>query len=326
MKTTMRAIWITWERQRRNRSMAAALGASLHELEYQGNALARYATLAWRTLRLVRQCQPEVIYYQNPSLVLAAFIATLKMLGLTRAKTVGDFHNAGVFPPTAAFLVPWIVRHTDLVIVSNPRLEPRIRAAAGRCMSIPDPVPQFHRSHGRDASRGGFDVFFVCSWAPDEPIDNVLRAAQMLEKQHPDITFFVTGRPKLEKIGWHEPVPGNVRLTGFLSDEAFEEQLADSSVVLDLTTRADCMVCGAYEAVAAEVPMIVSDNEPTRAYFHRGALYTDNSATSIAALILEMRARRAQLHDEVVALKAELLQNERTTLRELSRSLASISR
>src|SRR5581483_8612219 len=121
-----RAIWITWERQRRNRSMAARVGATLHELEYRGGAIARYCVLISRTVRLVRSQQPDVVFFQNPSLVLAALIAALKTLRVIRGKTVGDFHNAGVHPPIASFLVPWIVRHCDLVLVSNSNLAPAI--------------------------------------------------------------------------------------------------------------------------------------------------------------------------------------------------------
>jgi hypothetical protein len=136
-----RSIWITWEKQRRNRSMAASVGATLHELEYRGNALARYCVLIFRTIRLVRGAKPDLIFFQNPSLVLAALMAGLKTLGVIRCKTIGDFHNAGVHPPTATFLVPWIVRHCDLVLVSNSNLAPAIEAAGGRCLAMPDPLP-----------------------------------------------------------------------------------------------------------------------------------------------------------------------------------------
>ncbi|HWP89498.1 MAG TPA: glycosyltransferase, partial [Burkholderiales bacterium] len=127
----------------------------------------------------------------------------------------------------------------------------------------------------------------------------------------PNLTVAITGRPKLEKIGWRDQVPANVKLTGFLSEHDFDHRLTHADVILDLTTRADCMVCGAYEAAAAQVPMILSDNPPTREYFSKGALFTDNSASSIAALIREMRAHHARLQREVVEIKQHILQRER---------------
>jgi glycosyltransferase involved in cell wall biosynthesis len=321
-----RSIWITWERQRRNRSMAASVGATLHELEYRGNAIARYCVLIYRTVRLVRAAKPDLIFFQNPSLVLAALMAGLKTLGVIRCKTVGDFHNAGVHPPTATFLVPWIVRHCDLVLVSNSNLAPAIEAAGGRCLAMPDPLPNMEVA-GRSVAPAGdslagrsvtlpakFAVLFVCSWAPDEPIAAVLEAARILEGTDPDISIAITGRPKLAATGWVGELPRNVELPGFLSDHEFERRLASCSVILDLTTRADCMVCGAYEAVSVGVPMILSNNEPTVRYFRKGALYTDNSAQDIARLILEARDRHTQLRHEVVELKDELATAEKAAL------------
>jgi glycosyltransferase involved in cell wall biosynthesis len=158
---------------------------------------------------------------------------------------------------------------------------------------------------------------FICSWAPDEPIVEVLEAARIIAQRQPGIVISITGRPKLEKVGWNEPVPENVRLTGFLSEHEFEGRVLAARVVLDLTTRADCMVCGAYEAASAGVPMVLSDNPPTRAYFRKGALFTDNSAASIAAEILRAHESHARLSVDVAELKIELLREEQSKLREL---------
>ena len=316
----MKAIWLTWEVQRRNRSLAKAVSATLHELRHSGGRLARYCALIPRTFALVRRERPAVIYYQNPSIILAALLATMKALRLTRARLIGDFHNAGVYPPAGArWLVPWIVRNSDLVIVSNRNLEAAIARFGGRAMSIPDPIPHFEAGAHEPAATETFDVLFICSWAPDEPIVEVLKAARLVGERQPGIVISITGRPKLDKVGWSESIPDNVRLTGFLAELEFERRLLAAKVVLDLTTRADCMVCGAYEAVSAGVPMVLSDNEPTRAYFRRGALFTDNSAQSIAAEILRAHDHHAKLQREVADLRLELLREEQAKLNELAR-------
>jgi glycosyltransferase involved in cell wall biosynthesis len=164
------------------------------------------------------------------------------------------------------------------------------------------------------ATPAKFAVLFVCSWAPDEPIAAVLEAAELLAGTDPDISITITGRPKLAATGWVGDLPRNVELPGYLSDHEFERRLAGCSVILDLTTRADCMVCGAYEAVSVGVPMILSNNEPTVRYFRKGALYTDNSAQDIARLILEARGRHTQLRQEVIELKDELATAEKVAL------------
>jgi glycosyltransferase involved in cell wall biosynthesis len=314
----MKAIWLTWERQRRNRSMAAATRSDLRELHYKGNPILRYSVLAWRTTRLVFREKPDVIFFQNPSIVLALLIATLKFLRLTRARTVGDFHNAGVFPPYGRFLLPFIVRSTDITIVSNSNLATEITALGGTCIAIPDPVPTLHYSANTSALGQCFEVLFICSWAPDEPITAVLDAAKALQNET-QIRIAITGRAALQRSGWTEPLPANVELTGFLSDPEFEKRLANASLILDLTTREDCMVCGAYEAVSAGVPMILSNNAPTRAYFRLGALYTDNSANDIARLISEAVKIYPELAEGVRQLRKELIGKDTEALGKLTR-------
>jgi len=312
----MSTIWITWEIQRRNRSLARSVGATLHELTYRGNALARYLVLGIRTLRIIRRDKPEVVFFQNPSIVLAFLIATLRFFRIVRARTVGDFHNGGVFPPVGGFLIPWIVRNTSLVILSNRNLESAITVHGGRCISIPDPLPHIEPAAIARAD-DRFDVLFICSWAADEPIVEVLRAAQILEKKDPGVRVGITGRPKLAKVGWNDPVPRNVELTGFLAEADFDRRLASADAILDLTTRADCMVCGAYEAVSAGVPSVLSDNEPTRAYFTKGVLFTDNTAADIADRLLEIKGSHERLKSEVTELKADLLAQEEQALQKL---------
>jgi hypothetical protein len=63
--------------------------------------------------------------------------------------------------------------------------------------------------------------------------------------------------------------------------------------------------------------MILSDNEPTRLYFEKGALFTDNSVESISERILEIRRRQSELKAEVVELKRQLVERDRRTLRRL---------
>lgn len=303
--------------------MAQSVGAALCELEHNGNSLIRYLLLSLQTIRLVSKHRPEIIYFQNPSIILAALLSTLKFLRIIRAKIVGDFHNAGVHPPKKLrFLVPWIVKNSDLIIVSNKYLEPTIRAFGGRPISIPDPLIELRQSRA-PAQKGSFDVFFICSWASDEPISEVFQAAKLLVTVDPDVVISVTGKPKIEKAGWTQQIPENIKLTGFLSEAEFEKRLANCNLVIDLTTRDNCMVCGAYEATSAEVPMILSNNAPTKLHFRKGALYTDNSAENIAQLIQEAKNRHPQLMREIKELKLELLLKQKTTFQQLKTILSS---
>ena len=130
----------------------------------------------------------------TPSTAASGADARLATRQTTRARTVGDFHNGGVFPPVGGFPIPWIVRNAGLAILLNRNLESPISVHGSRCIAIPDPLPHI-KPVEIPRSAEGFDVLFICS----------SRCAD----------------------------------------------LAAAEEILDLTTRTDCMVRGACEAVSA---------------------------------------------------------------------------
>ena len=143
-------------------------------------------------------------------------------------------------------------------------------------------------------------VLFVCTWASDEPFVELIEAARLLG---PGVTVFITGDSLGRERVTGSPLPENVVLTGFLEDAAYEALLRTSDLVIDLTTREDCLVCGAYEAMAAGRPLLVSDTRVLRSYFDRGTLYTDNRAADIAEKIRAALAQLPELTREMHALK-----------------------
>ena len=316
----MRAIWITWERQRRNKSMAEALGADLHEFSSTGGRLSRYLTLSKQTLKLMSTTKPDVVFFQNPSLILAALIALSRKLFFRQIKIVGDYHNAGVYPPALSWLTRWIAKNSDVILVSNQNLVEVVESWGADAMAIPDPIPKIHDSPAETAQPkpARFVLLFICSWADDEPVAEVIDAAEQLSGAGAQVEIKITGRPKWELRCGSRPIPSNVTLTNFLSDEEFDRTLKHADAVMDLTTRDNCMVCGAYEAVAAERPMILSENEATKQYFYQGVAYTDNSAASIAACVLQMIDQYPAFSHEASELKSQLLARQKGFLGELS--------
>ncbi|RFA25153.1 hypothetical protein CAI21_19865 [Alkalilimnicola ehrlichii] len=151
-----------------------------------------------------------------------------------------------------------------------------------------------------------FKVLFICTWAADEPYLEVLKAAKRLPAS---VHIYVTGRSRGRERALEDTVPDNVTLTGFVSEEEFIELLQTADAVVDLTTREDCLVCGAYEATAAEKPLLLSNTKALRSYFHKGALFTDNTAADIARQLLQLRNEHTRLMQEVAELKQDLSLN-----------------
>lgn len=323
MYKDQKAVWITWERQQRNRSMARELEAELYEIVHGTGRLRRYARCMLDTLKVVRRDRPAVIFFQNPSVVLGLWLVILARMGLTRgAALVGDFHNAGVQgTPGITLLNKVIAVSCSYVIVSNDNLSKKVRAWGATPFSFPDPLPDL----GADilpsvGSSSPFRVLFVCSWAADEPVEEVMRAAELL----PDPEFWqirITGRPKPERSQTSLPV--NITLTGFLPEAEFHAALLNAHVVMDLTTRDDCMVCGAYEGLAAGKPLVLSANAPTEEWFGDAASYCDNSAESIARALLDVRTGYAEYVGLAVERRDVLGRKTRALTSNLKRCLAA---
>lgn len=312
---TMKAVWITWERQQRNRSMARELGLPLHEIDLRCGRLERYVRSVIYTYRVLMKERPETVFFQNPSVVLGLFLVMMRKLRRGyRFAMVGDFHNGAVQGPLL-WLNRLIARQCQTVIVSNDRLGALVREWGAEPFSLPDPLPDLGEGL-QPRPQPPFVVLFICSWAEDEPVEEVLAAAEALPR-HVEVAVKVTGRPKRSRVP--SVIPSNVELLGFLPHEDFIAELNAAHAVMDLTTRADCMVCGAYEGLALGKPLILSGNEPTMDWFGRAAAYCFNDKGTIAESIrqvvtdystftLEADAARARVRREFEDLKRSLLE------------------
>lgn len=298
------SVWITWENQRRNRELSEALGVRLFEfaeIDEIRNVLVKYAKGAAKTLRVLFRERPTLIYCQNPSIVLAFLIVLAKPFN--KAFVCVDAHNVGLFPregrPSVLSAVArFIQRRADLTLVTNEALRRHVEGNGGRAFVLPDRIPRIETGESLRLE-GTTNILFICSYAADEPYEIVFQAA---EKIDPGVFIYVTGNYRKRGIR-PEDLPGNVVLTGFLPEEEYCRMLGSVDGTIDLTTRRNCLVCGAYESVAVGKPMILSDTAALREYFSMGAVYTRHTAEAMAQAIEDHVARRGELSDEVRRLK-----------------------
>jgi hypothetical protein len=199
-------VWITWEHQTRNISMAQHLDCDYCELSSKRHRILRYIFLSFSTLVFLFKRKPEEIFFQNPSIVLASICALYKKIS-SRVIVIGDFHNAALEKSKLAPINCFISRNIDLTIVSNPKLISRVEEMKGHAFVMPDPIPQPPHQI-IDQSDEKF-IVFICSWANDEPITTVLDAFinSNIFALH-NICLYVTGRTKpgrLEKdVGYYD--------------------------------------------------------------------------------------------------------------------------
>lgn len=292
--------WITWERQPRNRSMAAVFEADYIELSTSKKGVSRYLECISYTFKALRRSHYDIVFAQNPSLVLVAVAVVLKLF--FKFKLVIDAHNAGVRPKegriaTLNWLNLFLLKRADAVIVTNNQLKHYLETHDVTAVVFTDPLPNLAKPKSL-----GFDnfVFVICSWAEDEPIHEYLQVA----KQRKDLNFVFSGNYK--KYFTENEVaslPENIKLPGFVDEDEYAGLVIDAKVILDLTTREDCLVCGAYEAISANKKVILSDTKVNKDLFGKAAFYTKNNSIDLNIAI--DIALRTDIDEHILQFKSD---------------------
>lgn len=294
-------LWITWEHQRRSTVLAEHFGCQLVELCFEGRT--RYIRSIGRTLALLLKLRPTVLFVQNPSMLLATVAVLWGMVSPTRVVVdrhstflLGRENDRRLSLQVHRALSRFTIRFADLTIVTNAFLADLVRLGGGRASILPDKLPQFDPPASRIEKDRRRKVVFVSSFAPDEPLSAVLDAAAQADAFGVDV--YVTG--KLSKLpkAVIDAAPANVIFTDYLSDDAYVDLLRESDLILVLTTSDHTMLCGCYEAVAMERPLVTSDFQVLRSYFD-GAVFVDNSSAAIFHAIVTPEADLATLRDRI---------------------------
>ncbi|MBJ6137691.1 glycosyltransferase [Marinobacter litoralis] len=281
-----KCIFLSWEIHTRSRSISRELGVPIFEVVHDNFFLIRYYRSIIETFRILKKEKPNIVIFQNPSIVLAVFILVYSRF--SKLDLVMDAHNAAIFPLEGKFwllnkLCSVLISKVKLTIITNQFLIESIKDRGGRPFVLEDPIPKLDVSKGVKTSKGKVKkLVFVCSWAKDEPYMEVMEAFKSLSDK--DVMLFVTGRPP--EYVFNKPIPNNVKLTGFLSEQDYIDLLAGSNLIIDLTNRPDCLVCGGYEAAAVGTPCIISNNLCSSDTFSKGYVYSENDSGGLKDSIL----------------------------------------
>ncbi len=306
------AIWITWEIQPRNKSMSKLVGADLKELIVNKSRWIKYPILILRTAFLLINNRAKVIFVQNPSIVLAYVSSVLKcLLGF---KLIVDAHNAGVYPLEGKskilnYITRKICQRANMVIVTNTALSDQVREWGGHPFIMPDPLPDYGNVKATQSNEQIKNFLLICTWAEDEPYLEIIDAAKSLQGV---VNLRITGNYKKKLTSSQvESLPKNITLLGFVSESEYVHELSHADFTIDLTTRDNCLVCGAYESVAMGIPGIISDTSVNRQTFSLGFVYSDNKSHSIREAMLQAVEKIDFYRNQVSEMKG--LHSSRTT-------------
>jgi glycosyltransferase involved in cell wall biosynthesis len=295
--------FLTWIEHRRTRELAAKLGLTLVEIVTRARGLRRYAQLLGRTVVYLLRSRPKVLIVQSPSIVLALLAALLRpFFGY---QLLFDAHNEAVEPhlhpsPAMRALSRWLLRRAHGVIVTNEPLAGTVVQAGGRPLVLSDPIP--HPPETRASPLAGrYNIVLISTFAGDEPFAEVVAAVRLMPT---DVRLYVTGNPDKLAADLRARLPEQVTLTGFLPEQDYWNLLASCDAVMDLTTMDNCLVCGGYEALALDKPLILSRNPASVHTFGPFGEFCANTPDAIACAVKVLRGREAELRARFGAEKA----------------------
>ena len=257
------------------------------------------------TVLLVARIRPKGVITQNPSIVLATLAVILRLL--FRFRVVIDAHNEAVTPFIWTYgwvelLCRYLHRAADATIVTNEPLAEIVRRNGGRPVILEDKVPCLTPCRTVPL-KGEANIACISTFSKDEPIEEIFAAIRNLgERYH----VYMTGNSKRWVERNFVAIPGNLELTGYLSEEEYQILLNSVDVILDLTLMDNCLVCGAYEGVALGKPLVLSESSASQGYFPSGVIHTKNDAAHIHEALVKAVASRTELSEEIVKLRPDL--------------------
>lgn len=325
-KPPLRGLFITWGRLRRADTLAAHLGIASHSILYfkRGSrrtslplALLRYLLQAVHTLGVCLRYRPRVVFVTHPPLF--AILPVYLYAGIFRARFVVDIHSGCFVQEHWRRWDRWqrfLARRAAFCLVHNADNAKTVEGWGARYEILPSLPPDLRVSGCPEHAASGRPprVVYICSFKEDEPVGAVIEAARGL----PEAEFRITGRAPR---GLEASLPGNVRLTGFLSDDEYNELLAGADALVALTTRQGTLLYGAQEALALHRPLLVSRTATLEEYFGRGALFCDNTAEDIRRGVREMLSRREELSAAMAAFHEQYLAEGEERLERIRRRL-----
>ncbi len=249
----------------------------------------RYLSCATLMIAILVRRRPRIVVVVNPPLwpgVIGWLYARL-----TGARFLLDSHPGGfgaqghTVEQRFQWLHRFLVERSDGVLVASSPWVDVVESWGGRAQVVHEPL----RDRGVGALAGARPrtqnvkrpvVLFVCIFAPDEPVTDVLEAARL----RPDCDWWITGDPSRAPAGVLADAGSNVHLTGYLGPQEYDAALGRADVVLALTTEPTSVMRAAFEAVDARRPLVVSDFSAVRDPFPY-ATTTANDGESIARAV-----------------------------------------
>lgn len=265
-----------------------------------------YMIYFFKDLVFIIKSKPKSVFVQNPPSYSLFAPILYKLIINKKVKVISDLHNAMTREPWLNRIgTKFLLSHCDLLIVHNEIVYRGIRERnlfsyinPDKIIVLEDKTPlikEVERKVTSSADKRPI-VFFPASFNMDEPIVEVIDSAKLV----PEFRIIMTGNYKKLYSNFNlseKDLPENVEVTGWIETKDYLDLLKNCDILLGLTIFDDIQMSVSNEGLGAEKVMVLSDMEALRLIYQDGAVYTENSAKSIAknlgvAFKKEMNLRR----------------------------------
>jgi glycosyltransferase involved in cell wall biosynthesis len=261
----------------------------------------KYAYQGFKTLRLLFQQCPKIVFVQSPPSFAVLFV--FFYCRLTGAKYIVDAHSAALqlrIWTWPKWLCRLLARKAVTTIVTNEHFQKKVQGWGGHAFVLRD-IPTCFIKEGDYPMIGDFNLVVVNTFSADEPLKEVVEAADTL----PEVQFYVTGRKGMAPPEILSRTPANVHFTDFLPEESYYALLNTAHAVICLTNRDHTMQRGACEALSLGKPIITSAWPLLRSYFCKGTVHVPNTSEGIRQGVLTMKEHYPSYEIEIKELLAE---------------------
>ena len=303
-----RPVFVAWGLVgRRAHELAAELGAEVLACHPPGSAgrpgpLRRYVLGTLMTARYLVTERPTAVVVTNPPIIPA--LLAMAYARVTGAPFVVDDHP-GAFGAMGYQLGKkleplhrLVARRAAGCLVTDAHWVDLVDSWGGRGVILHESPGTLEPAPDQTCSDPP-EILFVSTFARDEPVAEVIRAARSV----PELHIRITGDRSKAPDG---AVPDNVELVGLLPPDDYVRALRHCDVVLALTTEPTSAMRAGFEAVWAEKVLVVSDWPLSRDLFP-AAVWVDNSAEAIASGLRRAVTNHAAYTARASAARAEKL-------------------
>ena len=310
----LKGVFIAWKKfQRRVEVLAPQFGLEIVYFHYSWEEKSKfhkalsYFLKTVDTLTCLFQKRPSLIFVQLPPTLALYCVAFYSWL--TGSRYVSDCHNSMVYEHWYKWVLAKKLLTAGTMIVHNDHVAMHVEKNIGITpfvlrTGIAKRKPQDDRFNGLLGHlRISSKCYVILPWNfnLDEPLAEVFEAVRLI----PDVQFVMTWY--FEKLAntVRNNLPSNLIFTGFLEIDDFNHLFSNAGVALVLTNRDGTQLGGMHEAMAFEIPAVVSDLKTTRFLYKDAPVYVNNDPESIARGIQFAFENKMNLKEKIRILRLE---------------------